>query len=198
MGTTARRCVQTRPKAIKSALDVEVRTAHLADPDTVLTTMRAPGLRASTDPGEDMWASRPLVLDGWGFSAERIGSIKDMEADGEELWARTQLAKHHRYREYIAILGSASPEDEIGRVGSRVRPARNAIGEIRQVDRAGIIRCLELADQSIEFVFGQAHCAFEPTAPSNGPPCERASRHGRRSEERRVGKECRSRWSPYH
>ena len=22
--------------------------------------------------------------------------------------------------------------------------------------------------------------------------------HGRRSEERRVGKECRSRWSPYH
>ena len=28
---------------------------------------------------------------------------------------------------------------------------------------------------------------------------ERASRDGRfRSEERRVGKECRSRWSPYH
>jgi len=24
------------------------------------------------------------------------------------------------------------------------------------------------------------------------------SRHQRRSEERRVGKECRSRWSPYH
>src|SRR5258708_33526950 len=26
----------------------------------------------------------------------------------------------------------------------------------------------------------------------------RAADHGRRSEERRVGKECRSRWSPYH
>ena len=25
-----------------------------------------------------------------------------------------------------------------------------------------------------------------------------ALRNGRRSEERRVGKECRSRWSPYH
>src|SRR2546422_11189572 len=24
------------------------------------------------------------------------------------------------------------------------------------------------------------------------------ARHGKRSEERRVGKECRSRWSPYH
>ena len=23
-------------------------------------------------------------------------------------------------------------------------------------------------------------------------------KHGKRSEERRVGKECRSRWSPYH
>src|SRR5256886_9142486 len=31
--------------------------------------------------------------------------------------------------------------------------------------------------------------------------CESAlaeNQHGRRSEERRVGKECRSRWSPYH
>ena len=27
---------------------------------------------------------------------------------------------------------------------------------------------------------------------------EGASKHGSRSEERRVGKECRSRWSPYH
>src|SRR2546426_10600404 len=30
--------------------------------------------------------------------------------------------------------------------------------------------------------------------PSRGSPCQVA----RRSEERRVGKECRSRWSPYH
>src|SRR5258708_6537923 len=28
--------------------------------------------------------------------------------------------------------------------------------------------------------------------------CERAKRRECRSEERRVGKECRSRWSPYH
>src|SRR2546422_9485232 len=27
---------------------------------------------------------------------------------------------------------------------------------------------------------------------------QRGRAHGRRSEERRVGKECRSRWSPYH
>src|SRR2546422_8769365 len=28
--------------------------------------------------------------------------------------------------------------------------------------------------------------------------CGRAAHHAGRSEERRVGKECRSRWSPYH
>src|SRR6266513_4339675 len=28
--------------------------------------------------------------------------------------------------------------------------------------------------------------------------CRRSASAGRRSEERRVGKECRSRWSPYH
>ena len=28
--------------------------------------------------------------------------------------------------------------------------------------------------------------------------CTRATARHRRSEERRVGKECRSRWSPYH
>src|SRR6266571_4762306 len=33
-------------------------------------------------------------------------------------------------------------------------------------------------------------------SPVSGPPTRSAAR--RRSEERRVGKECRSRWSPYH
>ena len=30
------------------------------------------------------------------------------------------------------------------------------------------------------------------------PPVARIMDYGKRSEERRVGKECRSRWSPYH
>ena len=32
----------------------------------------------------------------------------------------------------------------------------------------------------------------------NGQMWDRANHHAERSEERRVGKECRSRWSPYH
>ena len=31
-----------------------------------------------------------------------------------------------------------------------------------------------------------------------GPTCEALEERKKRSEERRVGKECRSRWSPYH
>src|SRR5258707_9154673 len=46
------------------------------------------------------------------------------------------------------------------------------------------------------------HTAAVCRVASNGPGRVRTLDHGRpvapRSEERRVGKECRSRWSPYH
>ena len=49
----------------------------------------------------------------------------------------------------------------------------------------------------------QADAAFvrPPGAESNAQlvaACDRCGRCLQRSEERRVGKECRSRWSPYH
>src|SRR3989440_8635341 len=40
-------------------------------------------------------------------------------------------------------------------------------------------------------------CAARPPPPRRPRPRPRRAR-ARRSEERRVGKECRSRWSPYH
>ena len=33
---------------------------------------------------------------------------------------------------------------------------------------------------------------------TSAPPLAKSKAHSLRSEERRVGKECRSRWSPYH
>src|SRR5260370_30581184 len=49
---------------------------------------------------------------------------------------------------------------------------------------------------------GPSHCRYleTTTGPERGHPCpQQASGAGtNRSEERRVGKECRSRWSPYH
>src|SRR2546430_10385500 len=43
----------------------------------------------------------------------------------------------------------------------------------------------------------QRRCSSHSTAGGIAGICTSAAR-GRRSEERRVGKECRSRWSPYH
>src|ERR1039457_5502434 len=53
-------------------------------------------------------------------------------------------------------------------------------------------------------VYGIGHACRH--GPSSGAPCRGAERfpshppgrHADRSEEHRVGKECRSRWSPYH
>src|SRR2546422_4794093 len=41
-------------------------------------------------------------------------------------------------------------------------------------------------------------CSAAATGRGSGIPGRRGSDAGGRSEERRVGKECRSRWSPYH
>ena len=47
------------------------------------------------------------------------------------------------------------------------------------------------SDKYIEFV-------RQTTSPASSNYAELLSRFSQRSEERRVGKECRSRWSPYH
>ena len=49
-----------------------------------------------------------------------------------------------------------------------------------------------LARNGIRLVYGGSDCG------TMGIVAESALSHGGRSEERRVGKECRSRWSPYH
>src|SRR5690349_24871933 len=45
---------------------------------------------------------------------------------------------------------------------------------------------------------GRTTFGGRPRRPTSGPASLRAAIRGPRSEERRVGKECRSRWSPCH
>ena len=53
-----------------------------------------------------------------------------------------------------------------------------------------------------DFVFGAATAAYQIEGSKFGGCGESIwdhfAKNGGRSEERRVGKECRSRWSPYH
>ena len=57
-----------------------------------------------------------------------------------------------------------------------------------------------LAVQTLEEVYPQATCALQYEKPYELLIAVRLSAQctDARSEERRVGKECRSRWSPYH
>src|SRR5258708_40031587 len=61
------------------------------------------------------------------------------------------------------------------------------------------IRLLELADGGVEIELADvthdqtSNARLPGDAPDRGGRCVKG-----RSEERRVGKECRSRWSPYH
>src|SRR5256886_10365790 len=48
-----------------------------------------------------------------------------------------------------------------------------------------------------DFPFGNLKSIWAGKSQLPRPPAA-AGRHSHRSEERRVGKECRSRWSPYH
>src|SRR2546430_7693546 len=59
-------------------------------------------------------------------------------------------------------------------------------------ERAGERRCVFLYELKTRSNSSRCPASFILATPSS-PPLPR-----RRSEERRVGKECRSRWSPYH
>ncbi|MBA3235825.1 MAG: hypothetical protein H0T59_07530 [Chloroflexi bacterium] len=95
-----------RPRGIKSALDLVVPTASLGGAGHVLGYDRRPGLTSRTDFGQGMYPNRPLILNGWGASAKRIGDVTDLEADDEDgrIWARAQIDKANQYRAYVLSL----------------------------------------------------------------------------------------------
>src|SRR3989454_12528205 len=55
-----------------------------------------------------------------------------------------------------------------------------------------------LANRSASRVSFESIRMFSPETSDSAPPKLNSSERQFRSEERRVGKECRSRWSPYH
>src|SRR2546430_647110 len=87
------------------------------------------------------------------------------------------------------------------RICSRVKHVEASIGRGRQLEIVGgILGSREIGDEGFRSIVRRAALLgkmqlpqiFEVRRGLDDVP------GGRRSEERRVGKECRSRWSPYH
>src|SRR3712207_9161022 len=74
-------------------------------------------------------------------------------------------------------------------------PGRRYYGGCEHVDVAE-----QLAIDRAKALFGAEHANVQPHAgaQANAAVYHALLQPGDRSEERRVGKECRSRWSPYH
>ena len=74
--------------------------------------------------------------------------------------------------------------------------------QLNTADRAGRYRSdgldLAIIQPLMRGAGWDASTTPPPPAASTSPPPPAASPSRPRSEERRVGKECRSRWSPYH
>ena len=74
---------------------------------------------------------------------------------------------------------------------------RNAVSKERDLTRKLLIlysnNCSDPNKQTLSKIFNKAAVIVDGTIHINSFMYERS-----RSEERRVGKECRSRWSPYH
>src|SRR5687768_18099240 len=71
---------------------------------------------------------------------------------------------------------------------------------IRDVAVTGVQTCALpiFGDERVHIIYRRALVAEILQRRHELEPMLRAYRDGTRSEERRVGKECRSRWSPYH
>ena len=84
---------------------------------------------------------------------------------------------------------AAAWHQEIERARDRTHVRNLTSGELVDLLARAGTRRIELAEEEFELDFDEW---FERGTPAAGKA------EVRRSEERRVGKECRSRWSPYH
>ena len=117
------------------------------------------------------------------FKLQAVREVEAGEMCAEAVRRKYLIIGHGTVIRWVRELGSgkygkvirvekADEVDEAARLRSQLRRAKEA-----------------LADAHMELVLEQAFLAVA---------CEQLDQTVERSEERRVGKECRSRWSPYH
>src|SRR5256886_7774695 len=122
--------------------------------------------------------------------------------------ARSSLlpAQLERELELARVVGRCRLARSAGRAGQGIAKLVDGgnVGAVEEVKSVGDDVDLEaLAERNAP---GEAHIHLEKVRRRESVPAEISvaargrgnERHLKRSEERRVGKECRSRWSPYH
>src|SRR5256885_864294 len=80
---------------------------------------------------------------------------------------------------------------------ARFRPAPGGVSIGHRAITAGTLGCV-VRRQGQVFVLSNNHVLANSNDAQRGDAILQPGPHDGRSEERRVGKECRSRWSPYH
>ena len=98
----------------------------------------------------------------------------------------------------LAIMAEARGDQDIEAFGRRITLSTVRLSVAvafigASVIGAATLLLLQLTDLSLDRILFEATSAFATVGLSTG-----ITPHSSRSEERRVGKECRSRWSPYH
>src|SRR5258707_14490202 len=99
-----------------------------------------------------------------------------------------------------ANLGYAHDEDEDSVCRRLVKDMGSAgfLARCAPLDSRFDVRSLALLREVFAYHAGLADFAFTMQGLGSGPVALAGTEAQKRSEERRVGKECRSRWSPYH
>ena len=69
---------------------------------------------------------------------------------------------------------------------------------VRAISSDGLVQAAAICSRDLTERARQIHKLLPVGTAALGRTLSAASLMGNRSEERRVGKECRSRWSPYH
>ena len=94
------------------------------------------------------------------------------------------------------IIDESVDVEKIVETQMMIEAVRNAISRLNAEER-DIIERLYFQDETVRSVARLKSITHPALIKKRNKILEKLKKH-RRSEERRVGKECRSRWSPYH
>src|SRR5574337_1460878 len=123
----------------------------------------------------------------------------DLQGAGEALQAvGTLLAEHLFRRRHAGAIDQAVEAAEGFNGSSHCRLAAGRVGHVRGDEAGSWAQFLGHLRAGLSIHVGQDHPPAALYQPAGGGCSEPGTGAGHRSEERRVGKECRSRWSPYH